>query len=676
MDRLKPPSSAHTDQLLSTQTSTSSVLGRLVGQPVVKALLLLVGPIWWIVGHPARWTGVHQNVVDTDFRWSQITPSPSLEYRNCFGGFQCARLEVPMDYHRTDGKGSQIAIAITRLPAKVPIADPRYGGAILINPGGPGGSGVAQVLRYGQDLQNVADAEADPAKTHDPSSRYFDIIGFDPRGVNNTTPGFSCFPDLFSQKAWDLQREADGMLGSSDHSFMRNWQRTVARNIGCSKTLSSPANETEDALGEHVNTPPVARDMLEIVERHGEWRAKLGQQEQIRHSQLYGDDPEQSILKRTRWNRGKENLLYWGRSYGTVLGSTFATMYPDRIGRAVLDAVVDAQRYYVGEGVIPIIDADAIFDRFAAYCHTVGSRGCPFHAEGGSDAIKTAYYALEGRLRNVSIPVPATDFRGPEVITWTDLKTVLRVAMYQPLAAFPMLAKYASEMARGDGTAFADFKNGLRSPSCPSPECLRAGPWSAECQMQGENEASAGLAVLCSDASYLQGLGETAFIKRWQSLKDASSAIGDYWAQMEMDCVKWNVTPKWTLKGPFSGNTSYPLLFVNNILDPVTPLRRYSVPCQVTVPGSCPNQSASAEAMSERFPGSTVLRQDSEGHSTLAAPSSCTAAAIRKYFQTGELPLPGTVCKGDLKPFIGTPDVIEKAMVDDVRQAVLQPFAL
>lgn len=632
---------------------------------MVLALIALAAPAWWMRYGPAPHLHPHPHpqadiLDESDFSWHKITPSTSLEYTPCFNGYQCARLTVPMDYHRPSSPSPPIAIALTRLPAKVPPTDPRYGGAILINPGGPGGSGVAQALRWGHNLQTVADSEFDPVEDtgHDDLTHvYFDIIGFDPRGVNNTTPGFSCFPDLFSQKTWEIQREADGMLGSSARAFARNWDRTVARNIGCSGTLATPTVEGGDALGEHVNTVPVARDMLEIVERHGEWRERVGREEQRRRDREVGFDADQRILRRTKWKRGKEKLLYWGRSYGTVLGTTFAAMWPDRVERVVLDGVVDAQRYYHSEGPNPIVDADAIFDRFAVYCDTVGAESCPLHVDGGVDAIKLAYYELENSMHNVSIPVPATKARGPELVTWTDLKTILRVAVYQPLAVFPLFAKYASDMSRGDGSAFADFKSGMRSPSCPSSECRQAGPWSAECRVPGESEVDSGVAILCSDADYLPGLDEEGFFQRWESLRATSSAIGDYWASIELDCVRWNVTPKWRFPGLVSGQTSHPLLFVNNLLDPVTPL-------------------ISALKMSERFPGSVVLRQDSEGHTTLAAPSFCTTSAIRTYFQTGELPPIGTLCQGDLKPFLGAPDRVDT--MEDLRQAVQrrQPLGL
>ncbi|KAL4905510.1 hypothetical protein BDW74DRAFT_152747 [Aspergillus multicolor] len=608
--------------------------------PTALALAVLAGLTWWLF--PISYAKISPNSaaeLKTRFSWDQIDPSESLEYHDCFDGFQCARLDVPMDYHREDGKGTRMAIAIARLPAKVPVTDPRYGGAILINPGGPGGSGVAQALEFGRDLQTIADAKVVPTGGDQSSDLYYDIIGFDPRGVNNTTPGFSCFPDLSSQKNWELQAEADGILGSSAESFMRNWQRAIALNPSCSQSISTPLAGGH-ALGEHTNTPPVARDMLEIIERHGEWRQKQGLEFQGQHHKANDFAAQQSILSRTEWRRGQEKLLYWGRSYGTVLGATFAALFPDRVERMVLDAVVDADKYYSGVGPEPVADADAIFDKFSLYCNAIGAE-CPFYAEGGPAAIKEMYKELENALYNSSIAVPPSETRGPEVVTWSDLKVVLRIAIYQPLVGFTYLAGIAGDLLKGDGSALADFKIGRHSPSCPSNECLIAGPWSSECEAPGQNELYSTSAILCSDAEYMQSTDEHDFKRHWRGLQELSSMIGDYWAHTRLNCAGWSVKPKWKMQVPVSGNTSFPMLFVNNILDPVTPL-------------------ASAKKMSGAFPGSVLLQQDSEGHSTLAAPSTCVDQSIRKYFQKGELPAPGTLCDADLKPMLGAPNKLEE----------------
>ncbi|KAL2867640.1 putative proteinase [Aspergillus lucknowensis] len=612
----------------------------------VLAITAIAALSWWFLSPtaPVPTQGTNSSPATKllePFSWGQITPSQSLEYHDCFDGFQCARLDVPMDWHRSDSLGTRMAVAITRLPAKVPVTDPQYGGAIIINPGGPGGSGVTKALLSGRNLQTVVDSAASPAETTDGSRhRYFDIIGFDPRGVNNTTPGFSCFPNLFAQKNWELQAEADGMLGSSANSFMRNWKRAIALNTGCSKAISTPSGDGGDALGEHTNTPPVARDMLEIVERHGEWREKQGMEAQRRHDQSRGHDPEQSIFTRTKWKHGQEKLLYWGRSYGTVLGTTFAALFPDRVERMLLDGVVDADKYYTGAGPEPIVDSDAIFDKFSSYCDEVGEE-CPLYTPGGPAAIKQTYKELEDSLLNSSMSVLPSETRGPGVATWTDLKVVLRIAVYQPLAGFSFLADIASNLLTGDGSKLVDFKHGRRSPACPSDECLAAGPWSSPCQVAGQNELYSSSAILCTDAEYMQEADEEGFKRTWRSLQEVSSTVGDYWAHVRLACVAWSVRPKWKMPVPVTGNTSHPLLFVNNLLDPVTPLQ-------------------SAKHMSRAFPGSGLLQQDSEGHCTLAAPSLCVSKAIRKYFQTGELPAAGTVCDADLKPLLGNPSKVEE----------------
>ncbi|OKL57393.1 hypothetical protein UA08_07409 [Talaromyces atroroseus] len=584
---------------------------------------------------------VHENNYATPFSWEKIVPSSSLEYHDCFDGYQCARLELPMDYHRTDGRGRKVAIAIARLPAKVPVTDPRYGGAVLINPGGPGGSGVAQALYTGRNLQIIVDADIDPstADESDTSSLYFDIIGFDPRGVNNTTPQFSCFPSLSSQLNFELQAEAEGMLGSSAESFMQNWQRTVALGQSCSEQLLARVDPAGDeALGEHVNTMPVARDMIEITERHAEWREKQGMKQQQEEDEAIGYDSKQNIVARTRWNRGNEKLLYWGRSYGTVLGATFAAAYPDRISRAVLDGVVDLDSYYDGAAESSsITDADIIFDRFFEYCHAAGLEGCPFYVPGGPSEIKSAYDALENQIRNKSVPVAASSTRGPEVITWTDLKIIQRISVYQPLLVFPVFAQFLADLKLGDGSSMAAFKQRNRQISCLSEECVTAGLWSEQCTGSGTSEDASSQAILCSDARYMTSVSNEEFKGTWDGLVKDSKTIGDYWASIHLTCAGWIPQAKWRLEGPYTANTSHPLLFVSTSLDPVTPLEN-------------------AKKMSRSFPGSVVLQQGSEGHTTGSSPSLCIAKAIRKYFQTGQLPASDAFCPGDLKPLLGVPE--------------------
>ncbi|OQE84748.1 hypothetical protein PENNAL_c0026G05925 [Penicillium nalgiovense] len=604
------------------------------GLPLVAAvLILLVWPIplpSWKVAEP----------LDTPVTWDEIVPSQSLEYHNCGDEFQCARLEVPMDYERTDRKGRKFALAIVRLPAKVPVTDPRYGGAVLVNPGGPGGPGTMQAFEAGRNLQLIIDAEADPKETgaeagEETGNKYFDIIGFDPRGVGSTTPPVMCFPDPVSQRNWELQVSAEGMLGSGPDALQRNWQRTEALNSGCS-VFDMSSLESDEQMMSYVNTPLVAQDMLTIIERHGEWRENEGRRAQTAHNKCHGLDERNAVLQRTKWHRGEEPLLYWGRSYGTLLGTTFASLFRERVTRVVLDGVVDMVKYYQGTGPNVVADADAIFDRFGQYCNETGPVACPFYVEGGPEAITAAYWQLERQIFNTSIPVMASAARGPEVVTWTDMKAIQRVATYQPLLAFPVLADMMTELGKGNAVPMADFKHGDHFGACPSNKCSLAGSWSTECATSQDNMLYAMAAIMCSDGEHLTSLNIEQFRAEWSSLVADSASLGDYWAQLQLSCVGWKAKAKYPFAGPWGTTTAHPMLFVSNTLDPVTPLR-------------------GAQHMARIFPGSGLLQQESEGHTTLTAPSTCVAKAIRHYFQTGKLPVAGTLCEADLKPLVGSP---------------------
>lgn len=537
-----------------------------------------------------------------------------------------------MNWNRTDGKGSKVAIAIARLPAKVSVTDPRYGGPILINPGGPGGSGVAQLMLVGTAMQAIVDSEHLPNVTElDYLHKYHDIIGFDPRGISQTTPGIACFPDSLSREAWNMQNEALGLLGSSEDSFMRNWYRSKALAEGCSTATGSTLDGSE-AIGEFVNTSPVARDMLEIVERHAEWVEKKGKLAQTTHDMAVGYDPSQEIVRRTRWAKGEEKLKYWGNSYGTIIGQTFASMFPDRVERLVLDGVCDSHDYYYGSWFSNLQDSDKILDKFFEYCAEGGPEECSFYTPGGASAIKQEFDDLLQDVFAHPRAVPSSLTRGPDVITWSDVKSMVRLGMYQPLIYLPMVSDLLVDIAKGNGSLFADFKNMDRDHSCPSAECKIAGPYSQECNAAGDNGADATLAILCTDGEGLGQVDEIGFQQYWHALQNQSRVLGDWWAHTRLGCVGWKTRARSRFGGPFSGNTSHGILLIGNTLDPVTPLNN-------------------AQRMAANFPGSVVLQQDSEGHTSWSSPSVCTAKVAKAYFQTGVLPEPDSICEPAQRPF-------------------------
>lgn len=110
------------------------------------------------------------------FDWDSISPSTSLAYTDCYGAFKCAKLSVPLDWLDESSNGTngtdRVSLAILKLPAVVNDTDPTFGGTIITNPGGPGGSGVEFVLLAGSRMQSVADGE-----------KHYEILSFDPRGV-------------------------------------------------------------------------------------------------------------------------------------------------------------------------------------------------------------------------------------------------------------------------------------------------------------------------------------------------------------------------------------------------------------------------------------------------------------------------------------------------------------
>ena len=163
--------------------------------------------------------------------------------------------------------------------------------------------------------------------------------------MNNTTPRLDCFPDVSGFNIWTYQEEAEGIDRDSSAYLSTAWARTKAIASGCPH---------EDGIMKHMNTPPVVADIVEIIERHAQWRSQqadefLASEEGLSvtaskdHENLYS---RSAILERTRWRKGEEKLQFWGFSYGSLLGATFAALQPHRIGRMIIDGVEESDDYY------------------------------------------------------------------------------------------------------------------------------------------------------------------------------------------------------------------------------------------------------------------------------------------------------------------------------------------
>ncbi|KAF2401920.1 hypothetical protein EJ06DRAFT_367904 [Trichodelitschia bisporula] len=596
--------SSYSERKPSTILTSSSDLHNLSPLVHLAPLLKLL---------PSGLTGLTASSQGTDRprSWTEINPSSTLIFSPCpdnlSPALQCARLSVPLDWFSTSPLtiNRTVTIALTRLPASVPVTHPSYGGSILINPGGPGGSGVAFADSRAHMLQIIAS---------DSEGKSFDIIGFDPRGVNNSSPYTSCFPDDVTEAAWVLRAMAEGspVAGRND-TLAKTWARHLGIGGSCAWRMADS--------GRFVGTPSVARDMLAMAEALGEWR-----EDEARR--IVGSVMNDETDERTRWKRGEEKLLYWGFSYGTLLGATFASMYPERVGRLVLDGVVDSEDYYSTGWLKNLQDTELELMSFFTECQHAGPSKCPLYTPAGVASSRALYTRILADLLDNPLPVPAHGVYGPHIVTHQDLLEVVIEALYMPRTGFPRLARAIVDLSQGNGTGLAHDKARRVPLPCRSQAC-ETDPWGERChsntfpQFVGQTTS----AILCSDGAPLTHLTRDDFYQRWHKLQDQSPTFAGRWLEISMACASWPIRPA----APFTRNitaprTAHPLLWLSSTRDPVTPLRN-------------------AYAMAARFPGSRVLVQDADGHSTLAQPGRCVARAVRAYFQRGEMPPPGVVCE-------------------------------
>lgn len=511
-----------------------------------------------------------------------------LDFHKCYGNLQCAKLELPLDYWNGTNLNKTISLAIAKVPAKVPVTDPRYGGPILVNPGGPGGSGVQFVAVAGTQIQTLVDSPEHPDSylAENSTAKYYDILGFDPRGIGNTSPVAMCFDAGPASWSWMLREITEGILGSSDAALGRLWSMNQALGDTCNRTTEG------DDIKQFITTASVARDMVELIERHGEWKEsearRLISQEAAARNRKTGLCQLPGLPQHLTYKPGEEKLQYWGFSYGTFLGSTFASTYPSRVSRLILDGVVDADDYIQTLWTDNLDDTEKVVQTLYATCARAGPTLCPLaHPSSTPADIESRVADLLASLYHNPLPVPGPT---PEVISYSDVKLLIFSSLYGPIATFPTLARLLAALARRDGSALRPLLAPIHSYSCPRGNASR--DISDMLQQQ-----VAQWSIICADGAEQSFLTPASFDTYWRALDAKSPSTGAIWARIRMRCAGWRVRALHRFAGPFKGQTAHPVLWVGNTADPVTPV-------------------GSAWKMAARFPGSVVLEQDSAGVSS------------------------------------------------------------
>jgi len=255
-----------------------------------------------------------------------------LEWTGCGEGFDCTSVVAPLDW--ADPAAGEVDLSLIRHRARGGDAI----GSLLVNPGGPGASGVSLI----RDSLSFAVGE--------PLQEQYDVIGFDPRGVGESTAA-RCFDDAdMDAYLFDIPVNPRGSAAWEAELTERN------------RDYAEACEQNSGGILPFLTTEFAARDM----------------------------DLMRAVL-------GDTSLSYLGYSYGTFLGATYAKLYPDKVGRLVLDGAVDPSVSGLDMGVTQGIGFENALRAYMADCLTLDE--CPFRGtvDEALDDLSTLFASVDRR---------------------------------------------------------------------------------------------------------------------------------------------------------------------------------------------------------------------------------------------------------------------------------------
>ncbi|GAB1525262.1 hypothetical protein RhiTH_008420 [Rhizoctonia solani] len=528
-------------------------------------------------------------------------------------GRECSRFEVPLDWaNHSVGKAT---LAVARYKAT---KEPKLG-TLFVNPGGPSGSGVELILSSGAErISEMAGGQ-------------YDVVSWDPRGVGLTVPRADCFK-----------------TGTEENTF---WEGTIPR-----AGLEARGNFTDQ------------RDLDAFYEQEDEVDVLL--EELGKRCVAYSPDTFQYIgtAAAARDMVAMHDVLegpnkpvdYWGLSYGTVVGIYFVNMFPDRVGRVVLDGVVDPEywanrpahevsekfphHFESANNVQPIQmwrikteSTDEALTGFLTACAAAGPSGCALATKNSTtdslrelvrDLIDAAYdYKREN---------------GPNAQVGSAM---IRMAIYRGLytpSRWPAMAeegaKYVEAFRNLSLLSNSPHKRSLLEPLLDIVRRQTSNNGTSNNGTSNNDPAPdySFQGVTCADAV---DAGNTTTRDVFDFLvkvtREVSPMFGPQWGDGGLYCHRWPVRAVERYTGPWNKKLSNPILVIGNEADPVTPY-------------------ISAKKVADALGDSAILiEQDDYGHLSLAMHSTCTISALQDYFLNNKLPSQDKLCGTNQQLFPG-----------------------
>lgn len=447
-------------------------------------------------------------------------------------GFECTTVTAPLDW--SDPTVGDIELAVIRNRAE---GGGEAIGSLLTNPGGPGASGVGLIR------DSLSFAVGDAVRER------FDVIGFDPRGVGAST-AVHCY-DAADMDAYlfDIPQNARGTDAWSDELLERH------------RAFADACEAGSDGILPYITTDNAARDMDLL-------RAVLGDNE----------------------------LYYLGYSYGTFLGATYAKLFPERVGRLVLDGAIDPSVSGLDVGTTQGVGFESALRAYMASC--LEDDECPFRG-----TVDDAMADLGTLLATVDrTPIPGPDGR---MLGADSLMTAIIAALYSP-DSWSFLTTALSDAMAGDAEmAFllADFY------------------YNREGGQYLDNSTEAFRAYNCMDYPLDSTPEEEAAAQA--RLEAEAPTVAPYWAGPD-PCEVWPY-PATGEREPITADGAAPIVVVGTTNDPATPYE-WSV------------------SLADQLSSGVLVTRVGEGHTGYNKGNACVDDAVESYLIDGTVPEDGLRC--------------------------------